>query len=151
MDERAKEILDNLDAMKIGLDEPFRFGCTMCGKCCINREDILLSPRDIYNMSRELQLPPDGLVSQYGEVYVGADSRIPIVRLRPRGRVKRCRCLKTGDAWFMRRSRQSVPCFRSGDAWWQKTRKKVSGTFPESGSGIFLWIRHAGTNRKPIR
>lgn len=94
MDKRAKEILDNLDAMKIGLDEPFRFGCTMCGKCCINREDILLSPRDIYNMSRELQLPPDDLIRQYGEVYVGADSRIPIARLRPRGRVKRCPLLK---------------------------------------------------------
>lgn len=64
MDKRAKEILDNLDAMEIGLDEPFHFGCTMCGKCCINREDILLSSRDIYNMSRELKLPPDVLVSQ---------------------------------------------------------------------------------------
>lgn len=47
MDNRLKEIVDNFDSLKIGVDEPFRFHCTMCGKCCINREDILLTPRDI--------------------------------------------------------------------------------------------------------
>lgn len=50
MDNRLKEIVDNFDSLKIGLDEPFRFHCTMCGKCCINREDILLTPRDMYSM-----------------------------------------------------------------------------------------------------
>lgn len=55
MDKRLKEIVDNFDSMKIGVDEPFRFHCTMCGKCCINREDILLTPRDIWN-SHGLQL-----------------------------------------------------------------------------------------------
>lgn len=54
MDNRLKEIVDNFDQMKIGLDEPFKFHCTMCGKCCIDREDILLTPRDIYNMSKSL-------------------------------------------------------------------------------------------------
>lgn len=55
MDERLKDIVDNLESMIIGLDEPFKFHCDMCGKCCIHREDILLSPRDIYNMSKELE------------------------------------------------------------------------------------------------
>lgn len=36
MDNRLKEIVDNFDQMKIGLDEPFKFHCTMCGKCCID-------------------------------------------------------------------------------------------------------------------
>ena len=36
MDERLKNIVDNFEAMKIGVDEPFPFHCTMCGKCCIN-------------------------------------------------------------------------------------------------------------------
>ena len=48
MDNRLKEIVDNFDSLKIGVDEPFRFHCTMCGKCCINREDILLTPRDMH-------------------------------------------------------------------------------------------------------
>ncbi len=94
MDERLKDIVENLDSMKIGLDETFKFHCMMCGKCCIHREDILLSPKDIYNMAKELGIKPEELFEQYCEVYVGQDSRVPIVRLKPRGSVKRCPLLK---------------------------------------------------------
>ncbi len=94
MDERLKEIVDHFEAMKIGLDETFRFHCTMCGKCCINREDILLSPKDIYGMSKELGIKPEKMFEQYCEVYIGPDSKVPIVRLKPRGSVKRCPLLK---------------------------------------------------------
>ena len=94
MDERLKNIVNHLESMKIGLDETFKFNCTMCGRCCINREDILLSPRDIYNMSKELGIKPEELFVRYCEVYVGPDSRVPIVRLKPRGSVKRCPLLK---------------------------------------------------------
>lgn len=94
MDERLKDIVENLDSMKIGLDEPFKFHCDMCGKYCIHREDILLSPKDIYNMAKELGIKPEELFEQYCEVYVGQDSRVPIVRLKPRGSVKRCPLLK---------------------------------------------------------
>ena len=82
MDKRLKEIVDNFDSMKIGVDEPFRFHCTMCGKCCINREDILLTPRDIYCMAKELQISPEELFKRYCETYIGHDSCIPIVRLK---------------------------------------------------------------------
>ena len=95
MDERLKEIVDNLESMEIGLDETFKFHCTMCGKCCIHREDILLSPKDIYNMSKELGIKPEEMFEQYCEVYVGSDSRVPIIRLKPRGSVKRCPLLKS--------------------------------------------------------
>ena len=94
MDERLKDIVENLESMTIGLDETFKFHCNMCGKCCIHREDILLSPKDIYNMSKELQLSTEDLFKQYCEVYIGPDSRVPIVRLKPRGSVKRCPLLK---------------------------------------------------------
>ena len=94
MDNRLKEIVDNFDSLKIGLDEPFRFHCTMCGKCCINREDILLTPRDMYSMAKELQISPEELFKRYCETYIGHDSCIPIVRLKPRGSIKRCPLLK---------------------------------------------------------
>lgn len=94
MDERLKDIVENLNSMKIGLDETFKFHCMMCGKCCIHREDILLSPRDIYNMSKELGIKPEDLFERYCEVYIGPDSKVPIVRLKPRGSVKRCPLLK---------------------------------------------------------
>ncbi len=94
MDERLKDIVDNLESMIIGLDEAFKFHCDMCGKCCIHRKDILLSPKDIYNMAKELGIKAEELFEQYCEVYVGQDSRVPIVRLKPRGSVKRCPLLK---------------------------------------------------------
>ena len=94
MDNRLKEIVDNLDNLLIGVDEPFTFHCTCCGKCCINREDILLNPKDLFNIAKEFGLRPLDVVNQYCEYYIGGDSRIPIVRLKPRGTVKRCPFLK---------------------------------------------------------
>lgn len=94
MDARLKEIVDNFEKMKIGVDEPFQFHCTMCGKCCINREDILLTPRDIYNMAKELGITTKELFHAYCETYIGGDSRIPIVRLKPRGSIRRCPLMK---------------------------------------------------------
>lgn len=94
MDQRLKHIVDNFDKMKIGPDEPFKFHCTQCGKCCIDREDILLNPFDLYRASKELKMTPDKFVEQYCETYLGQDSKMPIVRLRPRGSIKRCPLLK---------------------------------------------------------
>ncbi len=94
MDENLKKIISNIGGKEIGIDETFRFHCTECGKCCIHREDILLNPRDIYNMSRELGMSTDEMFKRYCETYVGDDSRIPIVRIKPKGPVKRCPLLK---------------------------------------------------------
>lgn len=94
MDRRLQEIMDNFESMRIGVDDTFKFHCKQCGKCCLNREDILLTPRDIYNMSKELGITPDEMCKQYCECYIGADSRLPIVRIKPRGSIKRCPLLK---------------------------------------------------------
>lgn len=94
MDERLKGIVDNFDNMKIGLDETFKFHCTMCGNCCINREDILLSPKDIYNISKELGVTTVDFFDKYCEGFVGVDSRVPLVRLKPKGSDRRCPLLK---------------------------------------------------------
>ena len=93
-DPRLKYIVENLEDIKIGVDEPFQFHCNQCGKCCINREDILLNPQDVYNASKELGMEPHAFIAKYCDTYVGGDSRIPITRLMPRGTVKRCPLLK---------------------------------------------------------
>lgn len=90
MDNKLNEIADNLEKMKIGLDDTFKFNCTMCGRCCINREDILLTPRDLFRMAEHLDINIGDFVKRYCEVYVGESSRIPIVRLLPTGIDKRC-------------------------------------------------------------
>lgn len=89
-----KEIMDNFDAMKIGVDDHFKFHCNQCGRCCINREDILLTPRDIYNIAKEFGMSTEEVSGKYCEVYIGRDSRVPIVRLMPRGQIKKCPLLK---------------------------------------------------------
>lgn len=94
MDKRLQHIVENFDTMKIGVDEPFRFHCDQCGKCCLNREDILLTPKDLYNLAKELKMTTRDVVNTYGEIYIGSSSRLPIVRLRPRGSIKRCPLLK---------------------------------------------------------
>lgn len=94
MGERLKTIVDNYDQMKIGPDDTFRFHCTECGKCCIHREDILLSPNDLFRAAKALSMDTVEFYHQYCEGYIGQDSRIPIIRLRPRGSVHRCPLLK---------------------------------------------------------
>lgn len=94
MDERALDIFNNLERMKIGLDDKFKFECHMCAKCCLHRDDVLLNPKDIYNAAKELNLTTGEFVEKYCETYIGSDSRIPIVRLKPKGSVHRCPLLK---------------------------------------------------------
>lgn len=78
----------------IGIDDTFCFNCTQCGKCCIHRDDILLSPKDLFHIGKKLQLSPAQVVAQYCEHYIGSNSRFPIVRLKPRGAIQRCPMLK---------------------------------------------------------
>ena len=93
-EERSKRLLKNIEEDKIGLDEPFKFNCTMCGKCCINREDILLNPQDLFRAASALGITPREFEEKYCEHYIGDSSRIPIIRLKPVGPTKRCPLLK---------------------------------------------------------
>lgn len=94
MDDRLKHIADHFETMRIGADDSFRFHCTQCGKCCINREDILLCPKDIYNIAKHLSISQEEVVRRYCETYQGQGSRLPLVRLKPRGSIKRCPLLE---------------------------------------------------------
>ena len=89
-----ENIAKDLEARTIGLDDTFRFHCTACGKCCINREDILLNPRDLYRIAKHLNCTPLDVYQNYCESYIGSSSHFPIIRLKPKGHVKRCPYLK---------------------------------------------------------
>lgn len=39
-------------------------------------------------MSKELNITPNELFEKYCEMYIGSDSRMPIVRLKPRGSIR---------------------------------------------------------------
>lgn len=89
-----EKIIDNLDKLKIGIDDTFKFHCDQCGKCCIHRDDILLNPKDVFKIAKKFGTDPIEIIKTYCETYIGSDSKMPIVRLLPKGTVQRCPFLK---------------------------------------------------------
>jgi len=96
MEDPRQELIDNFEKYHIRLDDTFAFKCRSCGKCCKNREDIILNPRDIFNIATALNLTHEKVIKNYCEAYIGGNSRIPIVRLLPKGVNKVCPLL-VGD------------------------------------------------------
>lgn len=94
MDTRMQAVANDFETRKIGFDEKFSFHCTQCGACCVNREDILLTTKDVFRMAKKLGMTQKEFVEKYCDVYVGSDSRVPLVRLQPHGKDKRCPLLQ---------------------------------------------------------
>jgi len=72
-----------LNLPKLGLDDTFEFTCRACGKCCKNREDILLTPYDLYRIAGYFGRKPHEIIERYCEVYEGGSSHFPVVRVVP--------------------------------------------------------------------
>lgn len=86
----SQEIIENIDKYAIDLDDGFRFKCRSCGKCCRNRDDILLSPQYVFKITQKLKLSIKEFIEKYCETYIGHSSYIPIVCLFPKGSNKVC-------------------------------------------------------------
>ena len=71
------ELFRDLESMTIGLDDTFKFHCDQCGKCCTHREDIILSPMDIYKMAKELKMTPVEFYHEYCVFNIGEHTRMP--------------------------------------------------------------------------
>jgi len=90
---RPEDIITiNKHTLKPG--QKFRFHCNQCGDCCRNREDILLTPFDLFRVAGHLGITPVEVVKTYCEVYLGSSSHFPVVRLLPVGEDKSCPFLK---------------------------------------------------------
>ena len=88
----VQELLKN----RLELDDTFEFKCDQCGKCCQHREDLLLTPVDMIRIAKRLDMTMSAVFEKYCETYIGSDSRLPIVRMVPKGRKKVCPLLKKG-------------------------------------------------------
>ena len=89
MDSRLETFEKFIDK-PMNLHTKFRFNCTMCGQCCIHREDILLNAKDIFNLASILGISCKMVAGLFGDMYVGSASRMPIIRLLPVGDDHRC-------------------------------------------------------------
>lgn len=59
----------------------FVVGCDQCGQCCRDRDDILLSPHDVFHMVKATGMKVVDMLKKYTEVYLGPNSNMPIVRI----------------------------------------------------------------------
>lgn len=73
-----KKRLGNKTKILETFDSEFKAGCNMCGKCCRDREDILLTVADIRNLCIGLNINLPELVTKYLEIYIGDNSKLPL-------------------------------------------------------------------------
>lgn len=63
-------------------DDKFETGCNLCGKCCRDRNDILLTVHDVRNICRGLDMQFNELVLQYIDMYLGDNSKLPVLSVK---------------------------------------------------------------------
>lgn len=79
----SKQEYHKMMSHKMGLDDTFAFHCTACGKCCKHRDDVLLTPYDLFRIARYFRHTPAEIIESYCEPYVGSISHCPVVRIKP--------------------------------------------------------------------
>lgn len=94
MNERVKNVIEGIEKRQLKLDDTLPFSCTHCGGCCVHQEELLLNPLDLFRLAKELEITVEQWLDQYGECYIGEESRMPILRIRPQGETSRCPFLK---------------------------------------------------------
>lgn len=66
-------------------EDEIEFKCTRCGKCCQNRDcgnqQILVSPLDIYNGAKELNITTKEFIKEYTESIIGVNSGLVLLTL----------------------------------------------------------------------
>lgn len=89
--QRIKEIQDRT----LAPGASFNFRCLQCGQCCRHREDLILSPMDVYRIARELEIQPAQVYDWYCDSHIGQESYLPVLRLAPVGEDLHCPLLTT--------------------------------------------------------
>ena len=114
--EYMKKLAEQFDKGEIkfldGNDE-FEFTCDQCGRCCRNREDIIITPFDLYHLVRATGKSAKEVIAKYGNMYVGSNSNLPLIQLRyreePDGSTT-CYFLGRKDGKYICRVHEDKPC-----------------------------------------
>lgn len=86
--DRDQDIYAGLNLIERG--ETFRFKCRACGKCCKNRNDVILTSHDLFRMAKELKKGIRDVIQTYCHSYIGSDSSIVIVTIQGVGANETC-------------------------------------------------------------
>ena len=84
--EKIEDLLEMQGCRLLKREDTFNFRCTCCGACCRNREDVILNIHDILRIQSYLNISFQELIEEYGDLYIGFPSKIPIVRIKPKGK-----------------------------------------------------------------
>lgn len=90
------EGIEQLEEHLLDLDSEFRFKCRRCGKCCIHQDTIILKAKDIFNIAKKQGKTMRDVIKAYTEVYIGHNSRLPVVHLLSNGPKGACPLLVDG-------------------------------------------------------
>ena len=82
----VNEVMNNV----LQMDDLFEFQCDCCGKCCEFRNDIILSPIDLQRIAHYFERDIPYIVHRYCNVYIGNDSKLPVITLKSVGRKQSC-------------------------------------------------------------
>lgn len=63
--------------------DTFDFKCQKCGQCCMGRDDIVLTPFDVYNACVALNIGPADFIDKYTTLTIGTRSKLPVITLKP--------------------------------------------------------------------
>lgn len=80
------------NAVKPG--QKLRFHCSQCGDCCRNREDIILTPYDLFQIAKYRKLRPGEILRRYCILSIDPGTGLPAVTLKPNKRTHACPFLK---------------------------------------------------------
>lgn len=85
---------EEIEEKKLSLDDSFEFSCRQCGKCCRNRDDIILSAMDLRRIADWYGRDERYIIERYCEYYIGHTSMVPIVVLKSVGSQRACPFLR---------------------------------------------------------
>lgn len=83
-----------LQRNRLNMDDTISFMCDNCGECCRHQNDLIMNPYDIFRLAKRLGLTMKEWMDLYADVYIGAESRMPIVRIKMIGDELHCPFLK---------------------------------------------------------
>ena len=83
-----------LEKNRLSMDDMLSFSCDNCGECCKHQNDLIMNPYDIFRLAKRLDLTPKEWMDLYADVYIGSESRVPVVRIKMIGDEMHCPFLK---------------------------------------------------------
>ena len=84
-----RDTATNYDRYLVGLNDSF-FYCPEHSHACFGCSSTILSPQDVFEISKSLSLSIVDFVKKYCECYIGPDSKIPLIALKKIGKNEKC-------------------------------------------------------------